>query len=284
MIKRIADTHIHVWDLDQAEYLWLKGNTSILNRSWSIEELETERVAAGITAGVLVQAANNFEDTDWMLEVAESTDWISGVVGWLPLTDPSATQEALEKKYGKHNYFKGVRHLIHNEPDPQWLSQPAVVSSLEILAARGIPYDVVGVMPAHIEAALEVAEKIPALRMVFDHLSQPPVAAKEKFGKWGELMMAAAQHKNFYAKISGLGTASGNFESWEAKDIKPYIEFVLQHFGADRCFCGGDWPVSILAGSYTKTWNAYQEIIRDLTTGNDRDKIFYTNAGRFYSL
>lgn len=280
----IADTHIHIWDFSRADYAWLKNNTTILNRTYSIEELETERREMGISSGILVQAANNFEDTDWMLHVAENTDWIAGIVGWLPLTDPDATLKALQRKYGKEKYFKGVRHLIHDEADPKWLLQPEVIDSLKILAEHDIPYEIVGILPAHIETALEVAEKVPALRMVFDHLNQPPIAAKETFGIWGELMKEAAKHKNLYAKISGLGTASGNFENWKAADIKPYIEFIIDQFGTDRCFCGGDWPVSLLAGSYIKTWTSYKDIINELANESDREKIFYTNAKSFYSF
>lgn len=280
----LADTHIHIWDFNRAEYTWLKGNTTILNRSYTIEELETERREAGVTSGILVQAANNFEDTDWMLQVAEKTDWIAGVVGWLPLTDPAAVLKALERKYGKEKYFKGVRHLIHDEADPKWLLQSSVIDSLKILAEHDIPYDVVGVLPAHIETAIEVAEKVPGLRMVFDHINQPPVQSKEKFGVWGKWMKEAATHKNLYAKISGLGTTAGNADKWTADDIKPYIEFTIDCFGTDRCFCGGDWPVSLLAGSYLKTWASYKEIITSITGEIDREKFFYSNAKRFYSF
>jgi L-fuconolactonase len=119
---------------------------------------------------------------------------------------------------------------------------------------------------------------------VFDHLSQPPIATKEKFGKWGELMKAASEHKNFYAKISGLGTASGSYQNRKADDIKPYVEFALQHFGYDRCFCGGDWPVSLLADNYSNTWKTYKEIVAELATSEEQEKIFYANAKRFYNL
>ena len=280
----IADTHIHAWNFEQAHYLWLEGNTSILNRTYNIEEIETERKAVNIIAGVLVQAADNLEDTNWMLHVANETEWIAGVVGWLPLADPAATQKLLEEKYLKEKYFKGVRHLIHDEADPEWLLQPGVLESLHLLAAHDISYDVVGVLSAHIETVLKVAELIPDLRMVFDHLNQPPIFKKEKFGAWGELMKTAAQHKNFYAKISGLGTASGNPTEWNNGDLKPYVEFALQNFGTDRCLCGGDWPVSLLACSYTRTWKAYQQIINELINGKDAAKVFYTNAQQFYKL
>jgi L-fuconolactonase len=303
MMERMIDTHIHVWDLGQAKYSWLDGDTSILNRNYALEELEGVRAKAGVTEGILVQAAANPEDTDWMLRVAAGHDWITGVVGWLPLEDPEATARILEEKYvaapgpgASASKLKGVRHLIHNETDPRWLLQLPVMESLRLLADRDLPYDLVGIAPAHIMTALKVAEMIPGLRMVFDHLNQPPIASGQSgevgqtagsghpFGLWGELMREAARHKNFYAKISGLGTASGKGDNWTAADLEPCIGFALEHFGEDRCFCGGDWPVSLLAGSYEKTWSAYREIITGLLDEEGREKVFYKNAQRFYKI
>ena len=287
MQQNIVDTHVHIWNFEKAEYAWLKGDTTILNRSYSIEELEEERRKAGVTDGVLVQAANNFEDTDWMLEVAERNEWIKGVVGWLPLMNPQETAKALGEKYYNQKYFKGIRHLIHDEPDVKWLLQDEVIESLQILSDYHLPYDVVGILPAHIETALAVAEKIPSLKMVFDHLNQPPIpiaiGTKEKFGRWGELMKEASGHKNFYAKISGLGTTSKNSQ-WSKNDIQPYVEFIFEHFGADRCFCGGDWPVSLLAGSSSQTLNIYRDVIASLLSEEQQRKIYYENAVAFYQL
>lgn len=281
---KIIDTHVHVWDLEKAEYPWLKGDTSILNRTWRIDEIADERKKAGITAGVLVQASGNIGDTELMLETAYKTDWICGIVGWLPLMNTTATQHLLEDRFLKESYFKGVRHQVHDEKDPEWLLQPAVLQSLDLLASYKIPYDVVGILPVHIKTVLLVAEKIPSLKMVFDHLNWPPLATKERFGTWGELMSIAAQHKNLYAKISGLGTATGNFQDRTADEIKPYVNFVLQHFGVERCFCGGDWPVSMLANDYVQTWQITKEILTDLLNDEEKDKVFFSNANNFYNL
>ena len=284
MLDTIIDTHVHIWNFNQAEYAWLKGNTSVLNRNYELAELEKERQAAGVTGGILVQAANNREDTAWMLENAHASGWIKGVVGWLPLQDPEATGRLLAAGYGADPYFKGVRHLIHDEADPRWLLQDKVLESLRLLAEQGIPYDLVGVLPEHIRTALAVAEKVPALQMVFDHLNQPPISTGERFGSWGEGMKEAAQHELFHVKISGLGTTAQQGESWTAADLEPYIEFVLQYFGEDRCLCGGDWPVSTLAGSYERTWKAYQDIVYGLLDAGGRAKLFHRNAERFYQL
>jgi len=283
MQQRIVDTHVHVWNFERAQYAWLNGDTSILNRNYHIEELEEERTAAGVTDGVLVQAANNFEDTDWMLEVADKNEWIKGVVGWLPLMKPPETEKALAEKYGNQKYFKGVRHLIHDEKNAEWLLQKPVIESLQIISDHHLPYDVVGVLPEHIETALGVTEQLPTLKMVFDHLNQPPIATREKFGRWGELMKEASQNKSFYAKISGLGTTTKK-AGWTKDDIKPYVEFMLEHFGVERCFCGGDWPVSLLAGNYSRTWNIYRELLDTLLDESQRNKIYYENAVAFYRL
>jgi L-fuconolactonase len=216
---KIVDTHIHVWDLERAEYPWLKGETSILNRTWKLDEIANERVGSGITNGVLVQASCNLEDTELMLEIARNNVWIDGVVCWLPLKDPDETNQLLEEKFLKEKYFKGVRHQIHDEEDTMWLLQPSVIESLELLAAKNIPYDIVGVLPAHIETVLKVMERIPTLRMVFDHLNAPPIHVQEYFGRWGELMKEASKSSNIYAKISGLGTAGGIFENRTPDDI-----------------------------------------------------------------
>jgi L-fuconolactonase len=281
---RIIDTHVHIWDLEKAEYPWLQGDTSILNRTWRIDEIENDRNETGVTAGVLVQASGNIEDTELMLGTALKTDWICGIVGWLPLMDTKATQRLLEERFLKEKYFKGVRHQIHDEKDPKWLLQPAVIESLKLLASFALPYDVVGIRPSHIETVIKVADKIPGLRMVFDHLNWPPIPTKEKFGMWGELMKIATQHKNLYAKISGLGTASGNFQDRTADDIKPYVEFVLDHFGTERCFCGGDWPVSMLADNYIQTWQTTKGILNDLLNDEEKEKVLFSNANNFYKL
>lgn len=279
----IIDTHVHVWNFEKASYPWLAGNPSILNRTYHFQEIIAAQKELGIAGSVLVQSANNVDDTDWMLEVAASEPSVAGVVGWLPLLQPAETVKALEEKYSRNPFFKGVRHLIHDETDPQWLLQEPVLESLAILAAHDLPFDVVGVLPQHIETVLEVANRLPSLRLVFDHLNQPPLANRIDFGRWSGLMTEAAALPNFYAKISGLGTVVQK-DVWLEEDLQPAVAFVLEKFGSDRCFCGGDWPVSLLAGTYTGTWKVYKSLLSSLLTEAECGKVFAANAKRFYHL
>ncbi|MGC4232703.1 MAG: amidohydrolase family protein [Niabella sp.] len=280
----IIDAHVHIWDLARSGYEWLKNADGLLQQTYSLEQLEASRVAAGVDAGLLVQADNTLEDTALMIEAANSHDWIKGVVGWLPLTSSSKTEQLLQSVFSTEKYFKGVRHLIHDEADDEWLLQPEVIKSLKLVAAHHLPFDVVGVKVSHIKTALRVAELVPDLKMVFDHLNQPPVKSGDRFGEWGQYMKLAAQHKNFYVKISGLGITAGK-EKFSAAVIKPYIDFILTGFGAPRCFCGGDWPVSLLASGYVEAWDVYKQVIKELVGDEyQRRLIFSENAISFYNL
>ena len=274
---------MHSWDLQKVRYSWLDGDTSILAQNYYPSGIEAQLEAANVSAAVMVQAANNIEDTAFMFDCAAQYPWIIGVVGWVDLLNPETAKKQLEAHL-QNKYFKGIRHLIHDEPDHNWLLQPAVIKSLEILADYGVPFDIVGVKIEHIKAAIQVAKQIPHLKMVFDHLNHPPIATSEQFGAWGEAISEAAAMPNFYAKISGLGTCCADFNDWSANTIEPYIAFVVQHFGIDKLMIGGDWPVSLLAGDYAGTHIKYQTVLEKLVAPENQEKIYSTNAMSFYKL
>ncbi len=274
---------MHSWDLQKVRYSWLDGDTSILAQTYYPLDIEAQLSAANVSAAIMVQAANSIDDTVFMFECAAQYPWIIGVVGWVDLLNPQTTKQQLEAHL-ENKYFKGIRHLIHDEPDSNWLLQPNVIKSLEILANHGLPFDVVGVKIEHIKAAIQVAKQIPHLKMVLDHLNHPPIATHEQFGAWGDAIAEAAAMPNFYAKISGLGTCCANFNDWSATTIEPYVAYVLKHFGVDKLMIGGDWPVSLLAGDYVTTLLQYQAVIEKLVDSENQEKIYTTNATAFYKL
>jgi len=143
-------------------------------------------------------------------------------------------------------------------------------------------FDVVATLPEHMECIPVISEKAPDLKMVIDHLGQPPIATRE-LGRWGNDLKIAAENPNVYAKISGLGTASGNWDGWTTDDIRPYVEYAIETFGPDRCMLGGDWPVSVLAGGYVKAWTAYRAILTSYPT-DVREAISSKTATHFYGV
>lgn len=276
----LIDAHQHFWNLEKVAYPWLKPEHGVLNRTFTPEELEPQLLAAGISGTVLVQAANGFEDTRSMLEQAQKHDWIKAVVGWIPLTEPEIATRALEI-FGVHPKFKGVRHLIHDEPDADYLLKPEVLATLEILAERGFTFDVVSVLPRHLELVTVVAAKIPKLKMVVDHLSKPPIKTGG-WQPWADLLKAAGQFENVYAKISGLNTAA-DWENWNASHLEPYVDFAFQCFGAERLMFGSDYPVAILAGDYAQVWQETNVLLEKLAP-DQKTQILGGTAASFYGF
>ncbi len=248
--KRI-DAHQHFWNMSKADYPWLIPAYGPIYANFFPRDLEPQLKAAGIDQTVLVQSMDSYEDTVAMLTQAEDFDWIGAVVGWIPLLDHEAERKALDR-YSKHPKFRGIRHLIHEEKDPDWVVQPKVIEGLKILADYGMSFDVVAVFPNNLKHAPTLAEKVPNLTLIIDHLAKPPIKDKQ-MGAWADQMAAAAQYPNVYAKVSGLNTAA-DWANWSAADLKPYIDFAIEKFGADRLMFGSDWPVAILAGDYAKVW------------------------------
>jgi L-fuconolactonase len=275
-----VDAHQHFWNLEKVGYRWLDPMFGSICRTIEADELEPHLKEAGIDKTVIVQAMDSYEDTDYMLRVAAERDWVAGVVGWVPINIPHVAAKKLEE-YAKNPYFKGVRHLIHEEGDPDWLIRDNVIEGLRILASFDMTFDVVGVFPNHLKHVPYVAEKVPQLRMVIDHFAKPPIKAKE-MGVWAEQFARAAQYPNVYAKVSGLNTAA-DWETWTAADIKPYIDYGMACFGANRLLFGSDWPVAELAGTYAKVWNETNQAIGNYAQ-SDIDAILGGTAIKFYKL
>lgn len=277
----IIDTHQHLWDLSKVEYSWLVPEYGPLYRTYLALELAPQIKEAGVTATVMVQSANSFADTVYMLDQADVYPWMIGVVGWVPLLEPAGAARAIER-FTRNPYFKGVRHLIHEEANPYWLLQEPVYESLQLLAESGLTFDAVATKHEHLECVHVLSEKAPSLKMVIDHLAQPPFQAGEP-GQWGEDMRLAAQNPNVYAKISGLGTASGDWEGWNADSIRGLVNWSIDLFGPERCMVGGDWPVSVLAGGYVKAFSIYKQILaeRPLTV---QEQILHKTAMAFYGV
>jgi L-fucono-1,5-lactonase len=228
---------------------------------------------------VLVQSANSYEDTASMLVHADYNDWIAAVIGWVDLLNPDATHQRLEQ-YKRHPKFRGIRHLIHNEKDPDWVVRDVVIESLKALASQGMIFEVVAEFPNHLKHVPTLSEKIPDLKMVIDHLAKPPIRARQ-MSPWSDQLKAAAQNPNVVAKISGLNTAAA--PDWMAADLKPYIDFAAKCFSPNRMMFGSDWPVCLLAGDYNKVWVETHQAVESYSQA-DQDAIFGGTAARFYNL
>jgi L-fuconolactonase len=274
------DTHQHFWNLNKVEYPWLTPAEGVIYRTFEPRELEPQLKAAGIDKTVLVQSANSIEDTVSMLTQSDDYDWIGAVVGWVPLLNPMRARACLERFSGHHK-FRGMRHLIHNETNPDWIIQDTVIQGLRVLAEFRMVFELVAIFPLHLKHVPYLCERLPNLTIIIDHLAKPPIRQRH-MGEWARQMQAAAYYPNVVAKVSGLNTAA-DFDTWTWTDLKPYIDFAIDTFGPQRLMFGSDWPVCTLAGDYAKVWEETNLALSDHSQ-HEIDAILGGAAQRIYRI
>ncbi|MFE5036191.1 amidohydrolase family protein [Streptomyces sp. NPDC056683] len=273
------DAHHHVWDLSVRDQDWIAGpELQPLRRNFTVEDLEPEAAAAGITRTVLVQTITVPEETPEFLALADAHDLVAGVVGWTDLTRPDVADElARLRELRGGTYLKGIRHQVQGEPDPEWLLRPDVARGLAALADAGLVYDLI-VQAHQLPAAVKAAESHPDLTFVLDHLGKPPIASGT-LEPWATAVRALAARPNTVCKLSGMVTEADP-ASWTVDDLRPYAETVLDAFGPDRLMFGSDWPVCVLAGTYGEVLDAANQLVAPA----DRSAVFETTAARVYGL
>jgi L-fuconolactonase len=276
------DAHVHTWDHSACDYPWLGPHLGELDRDYPLDELVPSLDAAGIDAVVLVQAADDDRDTAHMLAVADAQPRVVGVVGWLPLDRPDEVERRL--KAGLDDRIVGIRALIHDMPDAEWILRDDVTRSLAHVAEAGLAFDVVTASPAALWLVPMLASRHPGLRIVIDHLGKPPIGGtRAETDEWGDLLADAARHPQVSAKVSGLAASTGAPDAWTPDDIESVIEIALEVFGPSRLLSGGDWPVSNLAGGYRRTHDAVDAVISRLSP-SEADAVRGDTAARVYRL
>ena len=278
---RIIDTHQHLWDPSTGWYEWLAREPELLRRRFEFEDARPGLDELGVSGTVLVQAADCDEDTDAMLAQAHRNPRVLGVVGYVALEDPPRMADRLAALRVNPSIV-GIRNLIHDQPDPDWLLRPDVAEGLSLLEASGLPFDLVAVLPRHLEHVDYLADRFPALTVVIDHLGKPPVGTEQR-EPWNALMRRAAAHPSVVAKISGLYNQGGPLRP-TTEQLRPWIEQAIELFGPDRLMVGSDWPMSEAVGGYAQVTGSLLQVVGSLGDSHLTNAIFHTTATRVYRL
>ena len=220
-------------------------------------------------------------ETEECLDLSKEIDFVRGVVGWLPLADPGATSRAIERLKARGGKLVGVRHLISNEPDPRWLLQDGVLESLKLLAAAKLVFDAIPINTAQFESVLEVARRLPELKIVINHLGRPPLP-EQGWEPWATLIARAAEYRNTSMKLS-IGLDIIMRWRWSTDAVRRYSDHVLDLFSPDRVMAASNWPVILLGASYAETWSGLTDLVAELSP-DERRAVLGATAKRIYGL
>jgi L-fuconolactonase len=278
----VVDAHHHFWTPGRYDYYWMTAaELEPIRQPFGPADLQPLLTAAGVDYTVLVQTVPSVAETREFLEIAQDTPFVAGVVGWVDLTDPGVEATLAGLRDGRGGEFLvGIRHMVHDEPDAEWLLRPDVQRGLQAVAHAGLAYDLL-LRPRELPAALEVVKAHPHLRFVIDHLAKPEIATG-LIADWTQLIAPFEEQTHVMCKLSGMVTEA-NWKSWTPQDLRPYVETVLNVFGTERVMFGSDWPVSLLAADYGRVKSALEAALPPLTAAEEA-AIFGGNAIRFYRL
>jgi L-fuconolactonase len=274
----IIDSHQHFWQYEPIKHEWIDDSMAVIRKDFMPNDLKPVYEQNNIAGCVAVQADQTLKETDFILDLSAKNDFIKGIVGWVDLRSNSI-EDTLEC-YKHANKLKGFRHVVQGEPDPNFLLRPDFTRGISLLEKYNYTYDIL-VMPHQLGAALEFVKQFPNQKFVIDHIAKPYIKDGYYDG-WALLMTEIGKIDNVSCKLSGMITEA-DFNTWQPSQIKPYMELVLQAFGAEKIMYGSDWPVCLVAGNYSKVKELTTEFIAKLSK-NEQDAIMGQNAMNFYNL
>jgi L-fuconolactonase len=274
---RRIDAHVHFWTLARDDYGWMTPDLKALYRDFSPEDLSPHIAAAQITEVIAVQAAATVAETEFLLELTESAGFVSGVIGWANMEAPDFAQSL--DRLCRNPRFKGVRPMIQDIADPDWMLGENLRTAFRELADRRLCFEFL-VRPSHLRSVLEILNRHPDLQAVIDHGAKPKVA-EGLFDEWAALMARIADQTSAYCKLSGLVTEAGPGSS--IATLRRYVDHLVDGFGSKRLIFGSDWPVLTMAASYADWHSQACLLLADLNEG-EREEIFGGNAARFYGV
>ena len=272
------DAHQHFWNYSAQDYGWINDAMAVLQRDFLPKDLKPLLSAEGFDGCIAVQARQTLEETRWLLELAEENDFIKGVVGWVDLCSPELAAQL--ERFAKDSKLVGVRHVLQDEPDDEFMLQPEFRRGIARLANYGLTYDLL-LYPKHLPIAVKLVHEFPRQKFVLDHIAKPRIAERV-IEPWESGIRELAQFENVWCKASGMVTEA-RWKEWKPQDFWPYLDIVFEAFGPDRVMIGSDWPVCTVAASYRETMAIVKNYLEKFGP-TEREGVLGGNCAKFYDV
>ena len=270
------DAHHHLWRYTPQEYGWIDDRMSALRRDFLPADLAAAMATAGIDGTVAVQARQTMEETRWLLDLAEKTDAIWGVVGWAPIAGEDFP--GVMEEFDGRAKLKGLRHVIQGEKDENYILREDFNSGIRTLLGSGLVYDIL-IYERHLPQTIDFVDEHPRQVFVLDHIAKPPIAAGV-VEPWAERMRELGRRENVWCKLSGMVTEA-DWNGWTPETLRPYLDAAVEAFGPARLMAGSDWPVCLVASGYAQWFEVlrgyfaeFSEVERGLVFGGAAVEVY----------
>ena len=274
----LIDAHHHLWQYNDHDYIWMTGEMEPLRRDFLTPDLRSVCEESGVEGSVAVQARQTLAETEWLLQLAEKCSLIRGVVGWIPLIEDHVG--SFLDRYSQNRRLKGVRHVLHDEPDDEYMLRDDFNRGVDRLQAYNLTYDIL-IFERHLPQTIQFVDRHPNQVFILDHIAKPRIR-EEILSPWRDNIRELAKRHNVYCKLSGMVTEA-KWNTWTESDLVPYFETVLSAFGPSRLMFGSDWPVLTLACSYRRWTDCVRSFVSELST-DEQQRILSGSAIAAYRL
>jgi predicted TIM-barrel fold metal-dependent hydrolase len=239
----LIDTHTHFYDPSRPQGVpWPPRDDKLLYRPVLPKDYCALPVPRPVTGTVVVEASPWPEDNQWVLDLAAHEPFIVGFVGNLPVGSEGFA--GYLKRFAANKLFRGIR--LRDRKLEGTLDDPAFASDLKLLADHDLSLDLVGGMEI-LPFADRLAEEVPPLRIIIDHLAGVVVDGKAPPAGWVEKMKALARRRKIFFKVSGLVEGTGRSDGTaphDAEFYRPVLDSMREMFGPERLIYASNWPVS----------------------------------------
>ncbi len=274
----IIDTHHHFWNYNPVDFGWINDEMALIRKNFQPLDLQKELKKNGVGGVISVQSRQNVEETDTLLNYAREYDFIKGVVGWLPLVNDNLRD--LLEKYSPDENLKGLRHVVQGEPDPEFLLGKLFSRGISMLKDFNLVYDIL-IYEHQLPNTIRFVDHHPDQKFVLDHIAKPKIKTNE-IESWKKNITELAKRENIACKISGMVTEA-DYQLWTSEQLQPYFDVVFEAFGTNRILFGSDWPVCLVASSYSDWIRTVKQQLSSFT-GQEQEQILYKNAINFYNI
>jgi L-fuconolactonase len=274
----IIDAHQHFWKYNPVRDAWITEDMQVIRRDFLPEDLQPTLEKEQVAGTVAVQADESEQETEWLLELAGRHDFMKGVVGWTDLKAPDLPD--VLRRYQAYPKLKGFRAITQGKPGDQYFSNKDFIRGVRSLQSHGYSYDLL-IYHDQFPEAIRFTDKCPDQSFMLDHFGKPAIIARD-MKKWKEHIRILSANPNVYCKISGMVTEA-DWQTWRYEDIAPYLEIAGEYFGVHRLCFGSDWPVCLLAGTYSQVSGILHRFLEQVRS-EERAAVWGGNAVEFYNL
>ncbi len=273
------DSHQHFWAINDTDYVWMTDEYASLRRDFLPDDLAPLLAAGGIDACIAVQARQFVRETDFLLDLAARDSFIAGVVGWVPLC--ASNVERYLEQYADHEKIVGFRHVVHDEPDDQFILRPDFNAGVEALGRYPLCYDIL-IFKRHLPQTISFIDRHPNISMVVDHIAKPVIRREAFDEEWAAEIRELGRRKHVSCKVSGMLTEVRDTQ-WDVDLLRPYFETILEAFGSSRVLFGSDWPVCLLRAGHPE-WTRIAAELTSSLSADEQAAFWGGNARRIYRI